>query len=85
MGQDWRHLSGFMDFLSQLNAQGMTILLITHDYKLICRYAQRVVVLRDGRIVADGAPRVPVIVPDQPFAQTDLPISQSIYSPRRRL
>ncbi len=66
MGQDWRHLSGFMDFLSQLNEQGIAILLITHDYKLICRYARRVVVLGDGRIVADGAPRLPITVPRWP-------------------
>ena len=90
MGQDWRHLSGFMDFLRQLNAQGTTLLLITHDYKLICRYAQRIVVLQDGRIVADGAPRLPLTVPGQPFAQsnlpipqsTKLPVSQSTHSPR---
>jgi len=58
MGQDWGHLSGFMDFLVELNEQGTTILLITHDYKLICRYAGRILLLRDGRIVADGAPRL---------------------------
>lgn len=77
MGQDWRHLSGFMDFLSQLNARGMTILLITHDYKLICRYAQRIVVLQNGRIVADGSPRLPLAVPGQPPMETNLPICKS--------
>lgn len=65
MGQDWKHLSGFMDFLGQLNEQGTTILLITHDYKLICRYARRIVVLEHGRIVADGDPRLPIAVPSQ--------------------
>ena len=60
MEQDWGHLSRFMDFLVALNKRGQTILLITHDYKLICRYAQRILVLEDGRIVADGIPRLPV-------------------------
>lgn len=60
MGQDWGHLSEFMDFLVELNEQGTTILLITHDYKLICRYARRIVVLQEGRIVADGSPRLPL-------------------------
>jgi energy-coupling factor transporter ATP-binding protein EcfA2 len=55
MGQDWRHLSTFMDFLVELNRTGCTILLITHDYKLVHRYARRILLLRDGRIVADGA------------------------------
>jgi len=56
LGQDWRHLSAFMDFLVRLNQAGHTILLITHDYKLVHHYAQRILLLRDGRIVADGAP-----------------------------
>lgn len=60
MGQDWGHLSRFMDFIVALNKRGQTILLITHDYKLICRYAQRILVLDNGHIVADGAPRLRV-------------------------
>jgi energy-coupling factor transporter ATP-binding protein EcfA2 len=56
MGQDWRHLSTFMDFLVELNRTGCTILLITHDYKLVHRYARRILLLRDGCIIADGAP-----------------------------
>lgn len=56
MGQDWRHLSAFMDFLAGLNRSGCTILLITHDFKLVHRYARRILLLRDGRISADGAP-----------------------------
>jgi energy-coupling factor transporter ATP-binding protein EcfA2 len=56
MGQDWHHLSTFMDFLVELNRAGCTILLITHDYKLVHRYARRILLLRDGHIVADGAP-----------------------------
>ena len=56
MGQDWGHLSAFMDFLLELNRAGCTILLITHDYKLVHRYARRILLLHEGRIVADGVP-----------------------------
>lgn len=56
LGQDWRHLSAFMDLLVRLNQAGHTILLITHDYKLVHRYARRVLLLREGRIAADGVP-----------------------------
>jgi energy-coupling factor transporter ATP-binding protein EcfA2 len=59
MGQDWRHLSGFMSHLSELNRGGCAVLLISHDYKLVHRYAERVLLLRDGRIVADGRPAGP--------------------------
>jgi len=57
MGQDWGHLSAFMDHVCRLNGKGMAILLITHDYKLVCHYARRVLLLRDGRIVVEGSPR----------------------------
>ncbi len=56
MGQDWGHLSAFMALVVELNRAGCTVLLITHDYKLVHHYARRVLLLRDGRIVADGAP-----------------------------
>jgi len=57
MGQDWAHLSHLMESLIQLNHNGQAILLITHDDKLVCRYARRIILLEEGRIVADGSPR----------------------------
>jgi energy-coupling factor transporter ATP-binding protein EcfA2 len=54
MGQDWAHLSHLMESLIQLNHNGQAILLITHDDKLVCRYARRIILLEEGRIVADG-------------------------------
>ena len=54
LGQDWRHLQQLMDFLVWLNHQGTAILLITHDYKLVYRYAQRVILMEAGRISLDG-------------------------------
>jgi len=57
MGQDWGHLSVFMDHVARLNGKGMAILLITHDYELVHHYAQRVLLLRNGRIAAEGRPR----------------------------
>ena len=44
-----------MDFASDLNARGSAILLITHDHDLAARYARRLLLMREGRIVADGA------------------------------
>lgn len=54
MGQDWRHLQQLMEFLKGLNRQGTAILLITHDYKLVYRYARRVVVMQAGRLALHG-------------------------------
>lgn len=54
LGQDWGHLQRLMDFLTMLNKHGTAILLITHDYKLVHRYASRVVLLNEGRLQVDG-------------------------------
>lgn len=54
LGQDWGHLQRLMDFLTILNGRGVGILLITHDYKLVHRYARRVILIEGGRILLDG-------------------------------
>ncbi len=43
-----------MDVLSELNQNNKTILIITHDMALASRYAKRVVVLHQGKILMDG-------------------------------
>lgn len=43
---------GIMDVLAELNAEGTTIVLVTHDARVAAR-ADRVLYMLDGRIVAD--------------------------------
>ncbi len=54
LGQDWGHLQRLMNFLTLLNRGGTAILLISHDYKLVHRYARRVFLLKHGRIQLAG-------------------------------
>ncbi len=54
LGQDWGHLQRMMNYIRQLNRQGAAILLISHDYKLVHHYAQRIVLLNQGRIEKIG-------------------------------
>jgi len=49
IGQDWQHLTQMMDFLSKLNRKGQAVLLITHDRRLVERYANRVWVIEEGK------------------------------------
>lgn len=56
VGQDWGHLQRVMDFLVALTRGGTSVLLISHDFKLVHRYADRVMLLRGGRIAAEGRP-----------------------------
>jgi len=54
LGQDWGHLQRMMNYLVELNRQGIAILLISHDYKLIHRFARRLIVMKEGRILQRG-------------------------------
>ena len=55
-GQDFAHYTEFMDFLHRINARGTTVLLITHDMHLALEYTDRVLVMSDGRLIADDDP-----------------------------
>ena len=52
-GQDLKHYTEIMEFLSQLNRQGVTVVLITHDMHLMLEYTPRAIVFHDGRVIAD--------------------------------
>jgi len=73
MGQDWAHLSRLMDYLTELHNNGQTILLITHDDRLVCRYARRIVRLVEGRVVADGY--LPALAAPAPQPATSLSLN----------
>ena len=47
-GQDLKHYTEIMDFLAQLNQQGVTVVLITHDMHLMLEYTPRAVVFHGG-------------------------------------
>ncbi|OLP67075.1 putative HMP/thiamine import ATP-binding protein YkoD [Bacillus pumilus] len=55
-GQDFRHYTEMMTFLEQLNKQGITILMITHDMHLMLEYTTRTIVIADGEKIADDTP-----------------------------
>lgn len=48
-----------MELIERLNRERrMTILLVLHDLNQAARYSQRMIVLQNGRVVADGSPGV---------------------------
>jgi iron complex transport system ATP-binding protein len=54
---DLAHQVEVLDLLADLNArEGRTIVMVLHDLNLACRYADHVVALCDGTIVAEGDP-----------------------------
>jgi energy-coupling factor transport system ATP-binding protein len=56
-GMDGRRKRELAALLTRLRRKGMTIVLATHDVELVATLATRVVLLAEGRIVADGGPR----------------------------
>lgn len=53
-GLDAGQRESLMQLLVDLQQQGKTILLVTHDMDLLVRYASRAIVIADGRKVFDG-------------------------------
>jgi cobalt transport protein ATP-binding subunit len=56
-GLDQAGARGILDLLSTWNAEGRTIVVITHDMMLVAERIPRTVVVNDGRILADGPTR----------------------------
>lgn len=55
-GQDWKTYTEIMSFLKQLNEQGKTIMIITHDMYLMMEYTNRSLAFTDGELIADTLP-----------------------------
>lgn len=56
-GQDARERQRLMGLLADLQRQGVTIILVTHDMELVASYASRVIVMNQGTLAFDGAPQ----------------------------
>jgi energy-coupling factor transport system ATP-binding protein len=54
-GQDYRSYTSFMEYLRSLPELD-ALLFITHDLDLALRFTQRVLLLKEGNVVADGPP-----------------------------
>lgn len=56
-GQDHRTSRRITDVIDRVRAGGTTVVCVTHDMPLLAAFSDRVLVLHDGRIAADGSPR----------------------------
>lgn len=53
-GLDFRECEKVMEVVSQLNAQGTTVVMVCHDMEVVADYARRVIAMTSGKVVADG-------------------------------
>ncbi|MEO3777250.1 ABC transporter ATP-binding protein [Micromonospora sp. B11E3] len=82
---DLRHQLDVLDLLAGLVDDGRTVVTVLHDLNQACRYADHLLVMKDGRLVAAGAPAdvltselvdavfdLPCLVIDDPVTKTPL-------------
>jgi len=63
-GQDANGRRQIMSLVQRLHAAGKTIIVITHDMRLVAEYAPRAVVMWNGNIIGDGATRTVFCEPE---------------------
>ena len=54
IGQDYQQKEKLRQFTVQLNAQGKTVIIVTHDVEFVAECNPRVVLMTQGKMVADG-------------------------------
>ncbi|MFQ6068292.1 MAG: energy-coupling factor ABC transporter ATP-binding protein [Candidatus Bathyarchaeia archaeon] len=54
IGQDHQQKEKLRQFIIQLNMQGKTVVVVTHDVEFVAECNPRVVLMSEGKIVADG-------------------------------
>ncbi len=75
IGQDHRQKENLRQFIVQLNEQGKTVVVVTHDVEFVAECSPRVVLMKDAKIIADGeAKRI--------LTDTTLALEASIVPPQ---
>jgi len=54
IGQDHEQKEKLRQFILQLQTQGKTVVIVTHDVEFVAECNPRVVLMKEGKIVADG-------------------------------
>ena len=57
IGQDYQQKEKLLQFIRQMKTQRKTIIIVTHDVEFVAECGPRVLLMREGRIVADGQAR----------------------------
>lgn len=63
-GMDWRGGETMMNLIKDLHNSGRTIIMITHDMRIVTAYATRVIVMAQSQVLAEGTPKEIFIQPD---------------------
>lgn len=75
IGQDHRQKENLRQFIVQLNGQGKTVVVVTHDVEFVAECSPRVVLMTGGEVVADGEAK-------KILTDTTLALTASIVPPQ---
>lgn len=75
IGQDYQQKEKLRQFIVQLNTQGKTVVIVTHDVEFVAECNPRVVLMAEGNIVAEGSAK-------ETLTNLDLVTQASIVPPQ---
>jgi len=64
IGQDYQQKEKLRQFIVQMQTQGKTVVIVTHDVEFVAECNPRVLLMKEGRIVADGEGREVLTAPE---------------------
>ncbi len=73
-GQDISRIEDILEAIHRYAHEGGTVIFCTHDTEIAARFAERIVVMTDGKIVADGKP-------EDVFSERDVLVASGLKQP----
>jgi energy-coupling factor transport system ATP-binding protein len=64
IGQDYQQKEKLRQFIVQMKSQGKTVVIVTHDVEFVAECNPRIILMREGTIVADGEGREILTTPE---------------------
>jgi energy-coupling factor transport system ATP-binding protein len=75
IGQDYQQKEKLRQFIVQMQTQGKTVVIVTHDVEFVAECSPRVLLMKEGRIVADGEGRE-ILTDPELLAQSSIVLPQ---------
>lgn len=75
IGQDYQQKEKLRQFIVQMQMQGKTVVIVTHDVEFVAECNPRIVLMKEGRIVADGEGRE-ILTNPEVLAQSSIVLPQ---------
>lgn len=75
IGQDYQQKEKLRQFIVQMQTQGKTVVIVTHDVEFVAECNPRVVLMKDGKIVADGEGKA-ILTDPEVLAQSSVVLPQ---------